>query len=84
LQTTDLVRPNGLAFSPDEKTLYVGQSDMKGLIWMAYPVEKDGNLGKGKVFFDAGYLAKKVGAAHPMDSKWIRKETFGRQGPVEF
>ena len=59
LQAKDLARPNGLAFSPDEKILYVGQSDMKGLIWMAYPVNPDGNLGTGKVFYDAGPLAKK-------------------------
>ena len=55
---SDLQRPNGLAFSPDEKTLYVAQSDPDRAIIMAYPVEKDGSLGKGKVFFDATSMGK--------------------------
>ena len=52
---TDLVRPNGLAFSPDERTLYVAQSDAKA-IWMAYPVLADGTLGKGRVLADASAM----------------------------
>ena len=34
----DLTRPNGIAFSPDEKTLYVSNSDDKRRIWMRYDV----------------------------------------------
>lgn len=52
LLTTELTRPNGLAFSPDEKTLYVANSDVARKIWMSYPVKEDGTLGAGKVFFD--------------------------------
>jgi gluconolactonase len=52
LLATDLQRPNGLAFSPDEKTLYVANSDSARKLWMAYPVQADGTLGAGKVFFD--------------------------------
>lgn len=52
LLTKELKNPNGIAFSPDEKTLYVGNSDPKKAIWMAYPVQDDGNLGPGKVFKD--------------------------------
>lgn len=52
LLTKELTRPNGLAFSPDEKTLYVANSDAARKIWMAYPVEADGTLGAGKVFYD--------------------------------
>ncbi len=52
LLTTELMRPNGLAFSPDEKTLYVANSDGARKIWMAYPVKADGTLGAGRVFFD--------------------------------
>lgn len=50
---SELTRPNGLAFSPDEKILYVAQSDPERAIIMAYPVQTDGSLGKGKVFYDA-------------------------------
>ena len=49
----DLTRPNGIAFSPDEKTLYISNSDPKNAIWMAYPVKEDGTVGTGRVFFDA-------------------------------
>lgn len=52
LLTRELERPNGLAFSPDEKTLYVAQSDPKRAVWMAYPVKDDGMLGTGQVFAD--------------------------------
>ena len=38
----DLTRPNGIGFSPDEKTLYVSNSDEKRRIWMRYDVAADG------------------------------------------
>jgi gluconolactonase len=59
LLTSYLERPNGIAFSPDEKTLYVANSHGPRPIWMAYPVLDDGMLGEGKVFFDATELSKK-------------------------
>jgi gluconolactonase len=49
----DMTRPNGIAFSPDEKTLYVANSDPKIAVWMAFDVKEDGTLGKGRVFFDS-------------------------------
>jgi gluconolactonase len=58
LLTKEMSRPNGIAFSPDEKTLYVANSDPAQPIWMAFPVKKDGTLGKGKVFFDATEFVK--------------------------
>ena len=48
----DLSGPNGLAFSPDEKYLYVGNWDEKKKVVMRYDVNKDGSLSNGKVFFD--------------------------------
>lgn len=48
----DLSRPNGIAFSPDERFLYVDNSSPKK-IWMRYPVKADGSLGRGEVFCDA-------------------------------
>jgi gluconolactonase len=56
LLTKELTFPNGIAFSPDEKTLYVANSDPKKAIWMAFPVHDDGLLGDGRVFFDATSL----------------------------
>ena len=48
----DLPRPNGIVFSPDEKYLYVNNSEPKKL-WMRYRVSADGSLADGKVFYDA-------------------------------
>lgn len=53
LLTKELSRPNGIGFSPDEKTLYVANSDPQRAIWMAFDVKSDGTLGSGRVFFDA-------------------------------
>ncbi|MCC7086797.1 MAG: SMP-30/gluconolactonase/LRE family protein [Pirellulales bacterium] len=53
LLTTELTRPNGIAFSNDEQKLYVAQSDPDNAIWVAYEVKADGTLGAGKVFFNA-------------------------------
>ena len=58
LQIENLTRPNGLAFSPDGKVLYVAQSDPERAIWMAYPVGDDGNIGKGKLLYDATAMVK--------------------------
>lgn len=46
-------RPNGIAFSLDEETLYVANSDTAQLLWMAYEVLDDGSLGAGRVFYNA-------------------------------
>ncbi len=48
----DMTRPNGIAFSPDEKTLYVANSDPAKKLWMKFTVAADGSLGDAKVFFD--------------------------------
>jgi gluconolactonase len=52
LLTKEMTRPNGIAFSPDEKTLYVSNSDPQKAVWMAFDVKEDGTLGKGRVFYD--------------------------------
>jgi gluconolactonase len=52
LLTGEVTRPNGLAFSPDEKILYVASSDPKKAIWMAYPVTAEGTLGAGHILLD--------------------------------
>ncbi|MBC7965211.1 MAG: SMP-30/gluconolactonase/LRE family protein [Fuerstia sp.] len=53
LQCRDISRPNGIAFSPDEKTLYVANSDGQDPVWRAFPVQDDGNLGTPTIFFDS-------------------------------
>lgn len=58
LLTKEMTRPNGLAFSPDEKTLYVANSDPDKAIWMAFPVKADGTLGQGKEFANVTAMTK--------------------------
>jgi gluconolactonase len=48
----DMTRPNGLAFSPDEKTLYLANSDERYRVWMRYDVQPDGSVRNGSVFAD--------------------------------
>ncbi|HUX43397.1 MAG TPA: SMP-30/gluconolactonase/LRE family protein [Terracidiphilus sp.] len=52
LLTADMPRPNGIAFSPDEKYLYVDNSE-PNKIWMRYRVLANGTLADGKVICDA-------------------------------
>jgi gluconolactonase len=56
LVSKDLGGPNGIAFSPDEKYLYVTNWDIRDIhhtktLWR-YEVQPDGTLKNGKVFFD--------------------------------
>jgi gluconolactonase len=48
----DLPRPNGIVFSPDERYLYVNNSEPKK-VWMRYRVTEDGTLTDAKLFYDA-------------------------------
>ena len=41
--------PNGIIGSPDGRTVYVSDTDRKE--WWAFPVLRDGSLGRGKLFF---------------------------------
>lgn len=52
LVSTDFTGPNGLAFSPDEKFLYVGDWNTQRTVVNRYPVNFDATLGKGELFFD--------------------------------
>jgi gluconolactonase len=56
--TTEVRAPNGIGFSPDEATLYVANADNTNPIWMAYPVNPDGTLGRGRQFADARAYVK--------------------------
>jgi gluconolactonase len=55
--TFDTTRPNGLAFAPDERTLYVAESPPApggARQLRAYPVLADGSLGQYRVLHDFG------------------------------
>jgi gluconolactonase len=52
LVTRALDRPNGVAISPDGRTLYVAQSHGPAPIIMAYAIQPDGSTDRGKLFFN--------------------------------
>jgi gluconolactonase len=52
LVSAEFMGPNGLAFSPDEKFLYVGNWDTKKAVVNRYPVKADATLGQGELFYD--------------------------------
>ena len=80
LEVKDLTRPNGVAFSPDHKILYVAQSDTLAII-MAYPINPDGSLGKGKLLFDASYLMQQGLKGYPDGLKVDEKGNIFSSGP---
>ena len=57
--TRELHRPNGIALSPDEKTLYVAQSHKPVATYTSYEVKDDGSFVSGKLVYDASVLAVK-------------------------
>ncbi len=81
LLTKELDRPNGLAFSPDEKTLYVANSVPAKAVLMAFPVRPDGSLGNGKVFFDVTAAVSKQKPGVPDGLKVSTDGTVWATGP---
>lgn len=63
LVTGDLTRPNGLALSPDEKRLFVSNSDEKDRKIVAYDLGTDGlPSGPARLFLDSSTL---IGPGNP-------------------
>jgi gluconolactonase len=58
LLTKDMTRPNGLAFSPDEKRLYIAQSDPSSAIWRVFDVKSDGTIENSRVLLDLTTMVK--------------------------
>ncbi len=81
LLTDQLTFPNGIAFSPDEKILYVAVSDPKKAIWMAYDVKSDGTIANGRVFFDATSLVGPARKGLPDGLKVDTKGNLFATGP---
>ena len=52
----DLVRPNGVTLSPDERTLYVAQSHQPAAHILSYPIDDNLELGPAKILFDSALL----------------------------
>jgi len=52
LQIKTMTRPNGLALSPDEKIMYIANSDPELAIWNAFDVDENGDLSNERLFYD--------------------------------
>jgi gluconolactonase len=78
---TDALRaPNGIALSPDGKTLVISNADAVHPVWLAYPRRPDGTLGLGRVFADATpFVAGRRGL--PDGMKFDRKGNLFAAGP---
>lgn len=57
----DMSRPNGIALSPDERTLYVASTDGKEPWVKAYALNADGSVASSRIFFDGTDLIKRTG-----------------------
>ena len=65
----DLNRPNGLAFSPDGKILYVNNSDPAKDLVMRYDVAAGGTLANGRVFADLTSKVDGIADGMKIDTK---------------
>ncbi|HEU4345970.1 MAG TPA: SMP-30/gluconolactonase/LRE family protein [Candidatus Binatia bacterium] len=66
LVINDIKAPNGIAFSPDERKLYVSDVNYERSAWLVYDVDSAGTVTNGRVFADAG--------------KWKKPPFFGPDG----
>ncbi len=67
LLTKDLKAPNGIAFSPDEKRLYLSNADPLNAVWMVYDVKLDGTIENGRVLLNAtSWVKAKAGVPDGM------------------
>jgi gluconolactonase len=81
LLTQRMTRPNGVAFSPDERTLYVAQSDPAAAIWMSFPVKSDGTLGEGRLFKDVTKMVQEKQKGLPDGMKVDNNGNLWATGP---
>ncbi len=81
LLTKELTFPNGIAFSPDARTLYIAISDPHAPRWMAYDVQPDGTIARGRTFFDAAPLAAQGRVGLPDGMKVDRRGNLFATGP---
>jgi len=81
LLVRDLVFPNGIAISPDLRTLYVAVSHPTKPLWMAYDIQADGTVARGRVFDDPATLVAQGRIGAPDGMKIDRNGNLFATGP---
>ena len=81
LLTKTIAFPNGIAFSPDEKTLYVGSTENGNAHIMAFDVKADGTLANERMFFDARPMSKRDAPGSCDGMKVDREGNVWTSGP---
>jgi gluconolactonase len=81
LVTDSLTRPNGLAFTPDERTLIVANSDPGKAAWYAFDLTANDSIGNARIFFDATENAKAGEKGLPDGLKIDSKGNIFATGP---
>ena len=76
-----LARPNGIALSPDGRTLYVANSDPSDSKFISYPVSDDGNVGAGSLFLDVSAERESEGFGNPDGMAVATDGTLFATGP---
>ncbi len=78
LLVDSLTRPNGIGLSPDEKTLYVANSDRPKAKWYSFDLQGD-SLTNAKIFFSTDYIEGEKGS--PDGFKVSSNGTIFSSGP---
>ncbi len=81
LVTKELERPNGIALSPDEKTIYVAQSHKPAAVYMKYQIKDDGTYSEGEVLYDTKAFVEKGDPGMPDGLKIDVKGNLWATGP---
>ncbi|MDB2499729.1 MAG: SMP-30/gluconolactonase/LRE family protein [Opitutales bacterium] len=81
LLTKEIERPNGIALSPDEKTLYVAQSHPDQPTITAFPINSNGTVGKGRILYDATELKGPGRKGNPDGLKVDKQGNLWASGP---
>lgn len=71
-----LSRPNGIALSVDEATLYVAVSDEKHAVWYAYDVPEAGQVYNRRIFYDATHLIGRQGEQGLPDGMLVNSKDY--------
>jgi len=80
LITDSMSSPNGIAFSPDYRKIYVANADAKNAYWIVADVDEGGRISNGRTFFDAtGYAPATMG--HPDGLRVNKKGIIFATGP---